>query len=91
MTTNSLTLTTTYTNTDFTRNYKINGINETLQPHVEDLVTAFNASLAGGTAGGISGIMIADDFDSPSGTGYLKGISRAVIISQEEVKLNWGE
>lgn len=85
--TNSLTLTTRYSNTDFSRNYKINGIAPEIMPNVESKVEALNASLAAGTAGGLSAVLIADDFNSSTNTGYLEHIDKAVIVSQEEIPI----
>lgn len=85
--TNSLTLTTRYSNTDFSRNYKINGIAPEIMPNVESKVEALNASLAAGTAGGLSAVLIADDFNAATNTGYLEHIDKAVIVSQEEIPI----
>lgn len=85
--TNSLTLTTRYTNTDFRRNYKINGIAPEIMPNVESKVEALNASLAAGTAGALSSVLIADDFNDATSTGYLEHIDKAVIVSQEEIPI----
>lgn len=86
-TTNSLTLTTTYTGTDFSRNYKINGIADEAFPNIESKIEALNASLAAGTAGALSSIMVADDFDGT--IGFLEHIDKAVIVSQEEIPITW--
>ena len=71
---NSATLTFGYTNTDFTRRYKFEGLTQTQCTNLKSNVKAINASLAGGTAGGLSAFFISDDFDASTGTGYFNSI-----------------
>lgn len=82
--TNKVALDCEYTETDFTRRYTMSGVSSSQIANVESAVDAINASLAGGTAGGMSSTFISDDFDATQGIGYLKKISRAVITSTEE-------
>lgn len=85
--TTSLTLTTRYSGTDFSRNYKINGVNPDAMPNVETKIEALNASLAAGTAGSLSSVLVADDFNG--NVGFLEHIDKAVIVSQEEIPITW--
>ena len=71
---NSATLTFGYTNTDFTRRYKFDNITQEQCTNLKSNVKAINASLAGGTAGGLSAFFISDDFDASTGTGYFNSI-----------------
>ena len=74
---NSATLTFGYTNTDFTRKYKFEGLTTEQCTALKNHVKAINASLAGGTAGGLSAFFISDDFDATQGIGYFEAISAA--------------
>lgn len=74
---NSATLTFGYTNTDFTRKYKFEGLTADQCTALKNNVKAINASLAGGTAGGLSSFFISDDFDANTGTGYFSSITAA--------------
>ena len=74
---NSATLTFGYTNTDFTRKYKFEGLTTAQCTTLKTKVRAINASLAGGTAGGLSAFFISDDFDATTGTGYFSSITAA--------------
>ena len=85
--TNKVSLDIGYTGTDFTRRYTMSGISTSQLPSVESACDAINASLAGGTAGGMSATFISDDFDSTQGIGYMNKITRAVIVSTEETTL----
>lgn len=81
---NSATFTFGYTNTDFTRQYKVDNLAAASLGGIKSGVLALNASLAAGTAGGISSFFISDDFNAASGTGYFKGIVAAQAKSTEE-------
>lgn len=82
--TNKVALDCQYTGTDFTRRYTMSGVSSSQVANVESAVDAINASLSGGTAGGMSSTFISDDFDPSQRIGYLNKITRAVITSTEE-------
>lgn len=84
---NSATFTFGYTNTDFTRQYKVENLAASALTGIKSGVLALNASLAAGTAGGISSFFIADDFDTVTGTGYFRAIVAAQAKSSEETTI----
>lgn len=83
--TNAVAIDCEYTNTDFVRRYKVSDVAANDLSSVETKINALNTSLAGGTAGGISGILISDDYDPAEGIGYLSRISKAIITSTQEI------
>lgn len=87
--TTKLSLDCTYTGTDFTRRYTMSGVSAAQLPSIESDVDAINASLAAGTAGGMSTTFISDDFNASQGIGYLAKISKALITSTEETPLEF--
>ena len=83
----TLQLDTAYTNTDFTRSYRMTGISAAAIASADANVSAINSSLAAGTAGALSSTFIADSFDSVTGTGYLEKVDRMVVTSTTETDL----
>lgn len=86
-TTNKVSLDIGYTGTDFSRRYTMSGVSNAQLASVESACNAINASLTAGTAGGLSSTFISDDFNPTSGTGYMKKIEKATIVSTEETTL----
>lgn len=67
-----------YSNTDYERSYRMNNVNQNDLSTVDSKVQAINASLAAGTAGGLSSTFVSEDFTPGEGKGYLEKINRAV-------------
>ena len=76
-----------YTNTDFTRSYRMTGISAAAAQDANTKITAINTSLAGGTAGSLSSTFIAEDFDTVTSVGYLEKIDRMVVTTTTETDL----
>lgn len=76
---NSATFTFGYSNTDFTRNFKIENIAASALSGIKDDVKAINASLSGATDGGLSSFFVSDDFDAANNIGFFTGITDAFI------------
>ena len=76
---NSATFTFGYSNTDFTRTFKIENISASSLSGIKAGVKAINASLSGATDGGLSSFFVADDFDATNNIGFFTGITDAVI------------
>lgn len=76
-----------YTDTDYSRSYRMSGISQAAINSANDNIEAINSSLEAGTAGSLSSTFISDDFDDSSGTGYLKKINRSVITTTTETDL----
>lgn len=66
-----------YTGTDFTREYNFDNLTDEQCTGLKAKVQALNASLVGGTAGGLSSFFISDDFDATNGVGYFASIKSA--------------
>lgn len=86
---NSVTLTTSYNGTDFTRKYKLDDLTTGSLSGIKDKILAVNGSLAGGTDGGLADFFVSDDFDGTNGK--LKAISAATIESITETEINLQE
>lgn len=86
-TTYTLQLDAAYSNTDFTRSYRMTNISADAISTANSKVAAINASIAAGTAGALSSTFIAEDFDSSTGTGFLEKIDRMVVTSTTETDL----
>lgn len=84
---NSVRLTLGYENTDFTRQIVFSDVPDSLLGGVKDNVKAVNASLAAGTAGGLSAFFLSDDGDN------FTGFTAAQIISDidEDIDISGGE
>ena len=64
---NSVSLTFGYKDTDFTRIYKLENVTNAALSSVKANIQAINASLTGGTAGGLSTFFVSDDGDAFTG------------------------
>lgn len=88
---NYVQMTAGYSNTDFTRDYKISGVSSGELPNVKSRILAINASLAGGTDGGLGDFFRADDYDASDPEfiiGKFTGITAAQIVSEEKTEIN---
>lgn len=79
---NSVTMFFGYEGTDFTRKYKFENVSASALLGVKAGIKAVNASLAAGTAGGLSTFFLADDYNGTIGA--FTGITAAQIDSVEE-------
>ena len=89
---NKIKLTFGYDGTDFTRNLTLNGVESSVTAAPATIVTkikAVNASIAGGTDGGLGTFFLADDYDGTDGK--FAGITAAQIITQEVTNINLDE
>lgn len=78
---NKLKLTFGFEDTDFTRVYTINGIEDSLKSGIKSKIKAVNTSLAGGTSGGLDSFFRSDDYDSDAGIGKFSRITAAQLES----------
>ena len=88
---NSVTMTLGYSNTDFTRKMKLENVPNGSLSGVKSAILAVNASLEGGTDGGLKSFFLADDYDNSDSSnivGELTGITAAQIDEQEVIVLN---
>ena len=85
---NSVTLTFGYKDTDFTRQYKFNNVEHAALSSVKANVLAFNASISGGTAGGLSTFFISNDYDAAEGIGTFTGITAAQYTAQTVTEID---
>jgi len=77
---------TNYENTDFTREYAIEGVDSVSagSETIRNKVNSINESLTGGTATVLANMFVADDYDSSQQLGYLTKISNVRIKSVRE-------
>lgn len=82
-----------YKGTDFKRIYSVGGVSSSDLSTVEAKARAVNASLVGGTAGGLSNFFISDDYysDSEETIGQMKSIEKVKIKSVDTVYIFGGE
>lgn len=83
---NSVTLKFGYTNTEFTRQYKIENVATADLEDVKEKVLAVNASLKAGTADGLEDFFRSDDYDatdSENVIGKFNGIVAAQYTTSE--------
>lgn len=83
---NSVTMTLGYTGTDFTRKMKLDNLEAGALSSVKSKILAVNASIAGGTDGGLKEFFRADDYDASDSNnivGEFSGITAAQIDSVE--------
>ena len=85
---NSVTLTFGYKDTDFTRQYKFTNVENAAVSSVKANVLAFNASISGGTAGGLSTFFISNDYDAAEGIGTFTGITAAQYTAQTVTEID---
>lgn len=91
---NSVTMTFGYGGTDFTRRYKFDGVPDSSLAGVKSAILAINASLAGGTDGGLKDFFRSDDFDDSDSSdiiGQFTGIVAAQIDSTQVTEINLNE
>lgn len=82
---NKLRLTFGYEGTNSTRRYTISGVEDSLKSSLKSNIKAVNASLAGGTHGGLATFFRSDDFDATEGIGTLRAITAAQLESTETI------
>ncbi|MBQ6297421.1 MAG: hypothetical protein IJK81_06985 [Selenomonadaceae bacterium] len=93
---NSIKLGFGYTNTDFTRQYTINNVADSIvsssaaKEAIRTNVKAINASLAAGTDGGLSTMFRADDYDAAESIGAFNHINDVTIVEKEITELDIG-
>lgn len=77
---------TNYENTDFTREYTLEGVDSVSagSETIRNKVNSINESLAGGTATVLANMFVADNYDSSQQLGYLTKISNVRIKSIRE-------
>lgn len=74
---NSATLTFGYGGTNFTRQYKFEGLTNEQCAALKGKVLALNASITSGTADGLEDFFISDDYNANTGVGRFAGIVAA--------------
>lgn len=80
---NSATLTFGYTGTEFTRKYTFNNLTAADCANLKTKVLALNASIAGGTDGGLGDFFISDDYDATDPNNII-GKFNGVVAAQYE-------
>ena len=92
---NSVKLTFGYEGTEFTRQYKFDGIADSVLANVKNNVMDFNDSISGafgasGTlaAAGLSTFFISDDFDAEEEIGNFTGIVAAQYTSETTTEID---
>lgn len=83
---NSTTLTLGYSNTEFTRSFKIDGLSAAALPNIKSKVLAINASLAAGTDGGLADFFRADDYDDSDPNLIVGKFNRIVAAKAESTE-----
>ena len=80
---------TNYENTDFTREYSLEGVDSVSagSETIRNKVNSINESLAGGTATVLANMFVADNYDSSQQLGYLTKISNVRIKSIREIPI----
>lgn len=82
---NKLKMTFGYKDTDFTRNFTISNVDDSLTSGIKSKILAVNASLSGGTSGGLDTFFRSDDYDSENSVGKFSGITAAQLESTTTV------
>ena len=91
MASNSVKLTFGYEGTDFTRTLTLHGVADSIAGTAKARIKALNASVVGGTDGGLSDFLRSDDYDSEEGIGTFTGITAAQITTTETEYINLDE
>lgn len=78
---NKLKMTFGYEGTDFTRNMTISNIDDSLTSGIKAKIQAVNASLTGGTSGGLDTFFRSDDYDETENVGKFNRITAAQLES----------
>ena len=98
MLTNTVRLTLSYNNTDFTRVYQFEGVNSSFLDNVKTNALAFNSVMASIRSGAdvsldnafMYGVLVSDDFDASDEehyTGHPKEIIKAEVVTVEETAI----
>ena len=91
---NSIKITAGYTGTDYTRDYTISGVADSIcasPDAVANKIKAINASLAGGTSAGLDTTFRSEDYDATDAQniiGKFDKITAAKIVEKQETILN---
>lgn len=85
---NKLKLTFGYNGTDFTRNFTISDVDSSVASGIKSKILALNASMTGGTSGGLNTFFRSDDFDSEENIGAFNGIKAASLTSETVTVIN---
>lgn len=88
---NRIKMTLGYEGTKFTRDVTISSVDDDQLSSVKTRIKALNASVSGGTDGGLTNFFLSDDYDSDEGIGTFKGIQHATIISKTVENINLEE
>lgn len=83
---NSIKLTFCYVGTDSTRTYTIGNVADSIVADtsaIKNKIKAINASLAGGTSGGLNEALRSDDFNAAENIGVFQRIKAAQINETE--------
>lgn len=84
-----------YANTDFTRQYTINNVADSIAADGKEAiragVKAINASLAAGTDDGLSAMFRSDDYDAAESIGAFNHINSVTIVEKEITELDIGQ
>ena len=88
---NTIKLTLGYEGTDFTRNFNIPNVSNEDATTAKTKIKALNASLAGGTDGGLDAFFRSDDYDAQEGIGTFSGITAAQIVTTTTEYINLEE
>ena len=78
----SVTMTTAYVGTDYTRNYKFNDVSDSVLSSMTTKVKAINASLEAGTAGGLSSFFLGEQGEPLAAIVGLKSQSDSINVIQ---------
>ena len=85
---NKLKLTFGYAGTDFTRNFTISDVASSLASGIKPKILELNASVSGGTSGGLNTFFRSDDFDAEENIGTFNGIKAASLTSETVTVIN---
>lgn len=86
---NSVKITLGYNGTDFQRNMKFDDVANSALADVKAKVKAVNASLAGGTAGGLSTFFRADDYDATDPENIIGNFSSIVAAQIDSFEVTY--
>ena len=88
---NTLKLELGYEGTDFTRKMNITNVTNEDCTTAKTRIKALNASIAGGTDGGLANFLRSDDFDATEGIGTFSGVTAASVVSTTVEYINLEE
>ena len=84
--TRSVTMTFGYSNTDVTRKYKFDVVSEEALEAAKDKILAINASLKGGTDGGLGDFFRADNYDATDPNNVVGKFTGIVAAQTDELE-----